>query len=49
MPNCYFCNKQVNLDDVCFGCNHYVCQDCDKSGPFGEHSVEEHLKDEDDE
>lgn len=27
--NCYFCGKEVTGDDWCYGCFHFVCEDCD--------------------
>lgn len=37
---CYFCG--VEVDEMCFGCGEYVCDECDLRGPFGNHSVEAH-------
>lgn len=39
---CYFCGKEVTEDDFCYGCRHYVCQECDEETPFGNHCVEDH-------
>jgi len=40
--NCYFCHKEVDGRAYCFGCNKFVCQECDTEGAFGLHSVKEH-------
>lgn len=41
-PRCYFCGKTCTEDEYCYGCKHYVCSDCDETGVFGDHTVEEH-------
>jgi len=42
MPICYFCAKSVTEEDYCFGCKHFVCQDCDQEKPIGNHDVDDH-------
>jgi len=43
MPKCYFCKKEVSDDYYCYGCDEYVCDDCDKEPELGEdHEVEDH-------
>jgi len=45
IPICYFCEKEVSEGDYCYGCKHYICEDCDKAGMdigFGGHDVDEH-------
>ena len=39
---CYFCEKHVTEEDYCFGCKHFVCEECDKLTPIGNHHVKEH-------
>jgi hypothetical protein len=39
---CYFCGKDCSDDYLCYGCGHYVCQECDQTQPFGSHTVDEH-------
>jgi len=40
---CYFCEKEVTEDDYCFGCKHYVCEDCDHAPlTIGDHDVDDH-------
>ena len=46
IPICYFCEKKVTEDDYCFGCKHYVCQDCSTNDPWGDHNVDEHQEEE---
>lgn len=40
--NCHFCGKAVDEDSYCWGCGHFVCMDCDESGPMGSHSIDDH-------
>jgi len=42
VPICYFCEEITDEDHYCFGCEHYVCEKCDTSQPFGDHNVEDH-------
>ena len=47
IPRCYFCRKEVDDDDYCYGCYEYVCQECyEKDGdfPLGKHDVEDHKR-----
>ena len=49
--NCFNCNDEVGGGDYCYGCNEYVCEDCNIAmGSLGGlHSPEDHLyADEDD-
>ena len=40
---CYFCGAKVNGMFYCFGCEHFVCPDCESSDPpMGKHSVADH-------
>jgi hypothetical protein len=51
IPICYFCEKVTDEEHYCYGCKHYVCEDCDERGmdlPFGEHDVEDHQSTEED-
>ena len=41
-PQCYFCGKEVTDDDYCYGCKHYVCDECESEQPSGNHNVEDH-------
>ena len=41
-PQCFFCARPTDEDAWCFGCEHYVCLDCDKNEPWGEHDIDEH-------
>jgi hypothetical protein len=41
---CFFCGQNVRLnDDFCYGCNKYVCKECDENEliEIG-HKTEEH-------
>jgi len=52
IPICYFCEKNVEEGNYCYGCKHYVCEDCDKAGidiPLGGHDVEDHQPEGEDE
>jgi hypothetical protein len=45
---CYFCEKKVTDDDWCFGCHHFICEDCstlDDNPPMGPHEIEDHQAD----
>ena len=44
IPVCYFCGKQVTEDDYCYGCKHFVCDDCNVEPVLGKHDVDEHQK-----
>ena len=44
---CYFCERIVTEDDYCYGCKHFVCQDCDQTNVLGSHDVDEHEEVED--
>jgi len=46
MPECYLCGGEVSEADFCWGCNEYVCQNCDDDGdfPIGDHKPEDHEK-----
>lgn len=43
---CFFCGNQVGAECFCWGCWHYICDDCmnHKDPPVGKHDVEEHRK-----
>lgn len=43
-PTCCFCGKAVTDDSYCYGCEHYVCEDCDHRDPgaMGSHPFEDH-------
>jgi len=49
IPICYFCEKEVTEDTYCFGCKHYVCEDCDQTPLIaGPHNVDEHQQEDED-
>lgn len=40
---CHFCGKEVNGWFYCYGCKHFICEDCEaEDPPTGYHKVEEH-------
>ncbi|MBA7520393.1 hypothetical protein ES705_12489 [subsurface metagenome] len=45
---CYFCRKEVTSEYYCYGCKHYVCEDCEDydtfDRPSGLHKAEDHKK-----
>lgn len=41
-PRCYFCGKIVDAEMYCHGCGNFVCDECDETGVFGNHNVEDH-------
>lgn len=41
MP-CHFCARSVNEEDFCYGCQTYVCDDCDEEVPLGPHQAADH-------
>jgi len=46
---CEFCENLVDEDDECFGCNSFVCEDCNVNwGLMGPHDVIEHTYEPDD-
>jgi hypothetical protein len=43
LPRCYFCDSNVDEDFLCYGCKHYVCDDCESAEPpFGPHTIDDH-------
>ena len=44
--NCRFCNKEVDGKYYCFGCHHFICEECESADPpIGYfHKVEEHRR-----
>lgn len=43
--SCHFCGKPCTDGDLCSGCGHYVCPDCDHEAPLGDHLVIDHQDD----
>lgn len=41
-PKCYFCGKHCTEEDFCYGCQQYICEDCDETGIMGSHDPEDH-------
>lgn len=43
---CFFCSKELDGMFWCFGCHHFICEDCDNKtdSPIGKHTVENHRK-----
>lgn len=43
---CYFCGKEVDGEMFCYGCNEFVCEDCEdfnmEDRPSGNHRVQDH-------
>jgi hypothetical protein len=44
--HCHFCKRVVSEEDYCYGCSHYVCQECETNPemPGAPHDVTEHVK-----
>lgn len=45
-PLCFNCEKPTTDEHLCFGCNSYVCGECDRNAvnmPFGAHDRALHL------
>jgi len=42
--NCAFCGRKVSRDFYCFGCDGFICDDCDDYDhiPSGEHALSAH-------
>ena len=42
----HFCRCRLGTDDFCYGCQKFVCFDCDKLQPYGKgyDRVEDHQK-----
>jgi hypothetical protein len=50
IPICYFCEEVTDEDHYCFGCGHYVCDNCDEDTQnIGDHNVEDHQDEEEEE
>ena len=47
-PRCFFCGGIVGVEDYCYGCGEYICENCYGYPPSGRHKVEAHQEDEDD-
>lgn len=41
-PICYFCEKVVTEEEYCYGCKHFVCEDCNENDLIGNHDVNDH-------
>lgn len=41
----HHCSSTVGDDEWCSGCSFYVCEDCDKTEPWGPHDVMDHRED----
>lgn len=41
---CYFCRKKCTRQSFCYGCEHFVCSDCDEAGIDlpRKHEVDDH-------
>ena len=39
---CFFCKKNLDGMDYCFGCKEFVCGDCNQREPIGRHEVTDH-------
>jgi hypothetical protein len=43
---CHFCEKPIGRGGWCYGCEHYICDECDNNySLMGKHSVEQHKDD----
>ena len=43
---CALCGKGgMDESDWCFGCDHYVCDDCSVGVTWGRHPLEAHMED----
>lgn len=46
MAPCALCSKLVEKADAfCSGCNHAVCEGCDRTQPMGKHALIDHQLD----
>ncbi len=43
---CYFCEKKVGEAQFCYGCQNWVCSECDNNDdiPVGRHDVRDHYR-----
>jgi len=39
---CALCKGPVDNDDYCFGCQHYICANCDTGLPVVDHDLDDH-------
>ncbi len=39
---CFFCARFVDEEYWCFGCEQYVCTECDVDQPWDEHDIDDH-------
>lgn len=49
-PTCAGCGESVDADHLCYGCNHYICDECDDgitsraAQTVGPHDLSAHLE-----
>ena len=43
---CFKCGNACTEDHYCHGCGTHVCSECSISNPWGSHSPEDHLEEE---
>lgn len=43
--HCYFCKKKIGAEFYCFGCQCFICSECDKTRIMGKHKINEHRGD----
>ena len=42
--NCYNCGNLMDSEFYCFGCQEFICDECDTDfGCFGSHEPDDHL------
>lgn len=40
---CFNCSAPLDDDYFCYGCEEFVCDECNVSGAWGDHTAEDHL------
>lgn len=39
---CYFCGVDLDETFFCYGCEEFICQYCDETEVWGQHTASEH-------
>ena len=40
---CHFCGKKVSAAYYCYGCDYYICSECEVDDPpMGKHDITDH-------
>jgi len=42
VKKCYLCGMECDEDDICYGCDEYICDECNEVDQMGKHRPEDH-------